>query len=129
MPALATRQATVAKSGLDVALHTKVLKKLREYQVTKAKVDALDAQLKQIKADVESAIIEGGAFDLVREGIQVEEFPLKYVQGTRSDLDRDYMVAKGWVTLAQFDEATRYTTTDGYLKVTMPKDKAKSKSA
>lgn len=118
MPSITTEQR--AQVQLEPALLRKLRLKLKTYASLRDTVIAAKAAQDKIKTEVESLFAEGDQYDALIAGCRVDDFPLKIVSGTQKKLDKKFLVAQGWVSQAQLNEATKEVPKKPYLKITCP---------
>jgi hypothetical protein len=119
-PSVTTTQTTEVQ--LSPALRTKLLKKLKAFQVNKQAIEAAEAANKSLKEDIDELFAEAGEFDSLSAGVKIDGFFTKYVTPVRSTLDKKKLLMQG-VTTAMIEAATVTAPGKAYTQVRCPDER------
>lgn len=121
MPTVTT--ALQDKVKLSPAILKKLRLKLATLKTLRAEVAVLEAKQDKVKEEIETLIIDADEFAALQAGMKIDDVSLKHVSGTTKRLDKKFMIAEGWVTQAQLDEATKEKPKKEYINIRFPGEK------
>lgn len=122
MPKTSVTTTQTTEVQLSPALRTKLLKKLKAFQVNKQAIEAAEAANKSLKEDIDELFAEAGEFDSLSAGVKIDGFFTKYVTPVRSTLDKKKLLMQG-VTTAMIEAATVTTPGKAYTQIRCPGEK------
>lgn len=112
---LSVTTTTTQDVVLSPALRTKLMLRLRAYQLAKQGLDAIQVKMDALKAEIDILRDQTGELS-----INIEGFNVTYVAGTRSTLSKEALIANG-CSAAMIQMSTITTPTKPFTKVTCPK--------